>query len=69
MDGKVRRLGTLLVALGCAAMSLAYCAHECAESAQKPALTNDEEYASTRADGSGNSAAPGAPVPAAGGGG
>jgi Putative beta-barrel porin-2, OmpL-like. bbp2 len=65
MDDKVRKVGMLLVALGCASMCPACVAQAPGKSAQKPILTNIAEYASTRADGSGNSAAPATPDPAA----
>jgi Putative beta-barrel porin-2, OmpL-like. bbp2 len=66
MDGKVRKVGTLLVALGCASVYPACAAQASGKSAEEPVLTNNAEYASTRAaDGSGNSPAPAAPAPAA----
>jgi hypothetical protein len=64
MDGKVRKVGTLLVALGCASMNSACVAQAYGKSEQKPVLTNYAEGASTTADSSGKGAAPTAPVPA-----
>ena len=65
MDSKVRKVGTLLVALGCASLCPACVAQASGKSAQKPVLTNNAEYASTMADGGGDSAAPAAPDPTA----
>ena len=62
MNSKVSKVGTLLVAFGCASM----CPACVAQASWKSAETNDAEYASTGvADGSENSAEPAAPAAAA----
>src|SRR5580658_1362484 len=62
MNSKVRRVGTLLVAFGCASMSPACVA----QASWRSAETNDAEYVSTSAaDGSENSAESAAPAAAA----
>lgn len=62
MNSRVRKVGTLLVAFGCASM----CPACVAQASWKSAETNDVEYASTgAADGSENSAEPAAPAAAA----
>ena len=59
MGAKIRKVSTLLVALGCAAMCSACLAQTSEKSAQTPALTKNAEYASARsADESESSAAP-----------
>jgi hypothetical protein len=65
MDGKVRKVGTLLIVLGCASMSPACIAQAYGKNAPNTALTNNAEYASSTAEGRGDSAGAAAAVPAA----
>jgi hypothetical protein len=59
MGAKIRKVSTLLVALGCASMGSACLAQTSEKSAQTPALTTTAEYASARsANESESSAAP-----------
>ncbi len=65
MDGKVRKVGTLLIALGCASMSPACIAQAYGKNAANMALTKNAEYASSTEDGRGDSAGAAAAVAAA----